>query len=457
MSLSKKPSFREINKAWENDALEREQFSKVLTSAISNIKEPFVISITASFGTGKSFFLNNWAKDLEDNHNYKTIKVNAWKSDFDKDPFIPLLSIIIEELNKGNKFDDEIKALQKVIALFSVTTSQIITKFTGYDAQKAAETVEDEDILYGMGKKISSHFIVKKDLYETIEETLKKIVKKIDKPLVVFVDELDRCRPDYSIEMLECIKHLFHIEGIIFVLGVDEEQLIASVQSVYGINEKSESYLRKFIDWNIKLPAPNNNKYAELLFNLFNLQDIGIFKNTGKFEDNIDVFNLIFAFMSNSLGLSLREQSQCYTNINFVFRTLKNEDTPKAFLTATLATIYFKHPHIINDYIINNNKPEDFFIYLEKICNKNDPLINKTFIKDWEYFTMVLHTMLIDSELYYKYEEETLSLHEEDQKRSDYLEKIMGIYSKQNFYNNSNNSEAYTVAERLILADKIIK
>jgi len=39
---------------------------------------------------------------------------------------------------------------------------------------------------------------------------------KSQSKVIIIVDELDRCRPDYAIRVLEIIKHLFDVNGYIF-------------------------------------------------------------------------------------------------------------------------------------------------------------------------------------------------------------------------------------------------
>jgi predicted KAP-like P-loop ATPase len=72
------------------------------------------------------------------------------------------------------------------------------------------------------------------------------------------VDELDRCRPDYAIRVLERIKHFFDISGIVFIIGMDRNQLCHSICGLYGERFNSSEYLKKFIRplARIKLDVP---------------------------------------------------------------------------------------------------------------------------------------------------------------------------------------------------------
>ncbi|RAZ82402.1 hypothetical protein DDV93_19240 [Cereibacter johrii] len=66
-------------------------------------------------------------------------------------------------------------------------------------------------------------------------------------PLVVVVDELDRCRPDYALALLEIIKHFFSVPSVHFVLGVNLEALEHSVRARYGHAFPADRYLDRFI------------------------------------------------------------------------------------------------------------------------------------------------------------------------------------------------------------------
>ncbi|MDE6388375.1 MAG: KAP family NTPase [Lachnospiraceae bacterium] len=83
--------------------------------------------------------------------------------------------------------------------------------------------------------------------------------------LVFFIDELDRCRPIFAIEMLECIKHYFEDDRIIFVMSVNKSQLIHTITKYYGNEFNSSLYLNKFFDVSIQLPQVDTTEYFRRL------------------------------------------------------------------------------------------------------------------------------------------------------------------------------------------------
>lgn len=109
------------------------------------------------------------------------------------------------------------------------------------------------------------------DFRYSLRQELQSIVKKLcnagqHAPLIIMVDELDRCRPDFAIALLEDIKHLFSVEGVVFVLAVEKEQLKKCINATYGLNRKgAHTYLGKFIDMTLELPPPDPKAIFRLL------------------------------------------------------------------------------------------------------------------------------------------------------------------------------------------------
>lgn len=150
-------------------------------------------------------------------------------------------------------------------------------------------------------------------------------------PLFIFIDELDRCRPTYAIELLENIKHLFSVPGVVFILATDSDQLGHSIESVYGQGIDAGAYLRRFIDQTYQLPEPSYEQFAELLFTKLNMKLIWTEDNFVKGVSKITVPD-IFAGCSRMFRLSLREQEQCVSKIRAILMNYKNRTIHFVFL-----------------------------------------------------------------------------------------------------------------------------
>ena len=99
------------------------------------------------------------------------------------------------------------------------------------------------------------------------------------KPLLVMIDELDRCRPTYAVELLETAKHLFAVDQVVFVLAVNRTELQHAVKALYGNEFKADGYLRRFIDLDVHLPEPNLENFLNELFVSMGLKIIFGLKN----------------------------------------------------------------------------------------------------------------------------------------------------------------------------------
>ncbi|HAS8442505.1 TPA: hypothetical protein I7740_25080, partial [Vibrio vulnificus] len=98
-------------------------------------------------------------------------------------------------------------------------------------------------------------------LAEAFVETFKQEQNPKQYPVYVLIDELDRCRPSYAIEIIESVKHFFNTKNFVFVVATDTEQLQHSVKAVYGEGFDAHSYLSRFFHKTVTLPAPSMTEY----------------------------------------------------------------------------------------------------------------------------------------------------------------------------------------------------
>jgi hypothetical protein len=122
---------------------------------------------------------------------------------------------------------------------------------------------------------------------------------------------LTGCRPGFALKLLECIKHLFAVDGMVFVLAMDRQQLRSSVGAIYGTGIDAEDYLRRFIDWTVRLPLPNWQSFASLLADRFQFAHLESF--SGRDYASLETLTSCFATTAKALGLSSREQEQAFS------------------------------------------------------------------------------------------------------------------------------------------------
>lgn len=344
------------NNPFLNDRLGRKQIAENLTLLVQSTNQPFVISVQAPWGWGKTTFIKMWKTHLE-SLGHVCFYFNAWENDFVEDPLIAFIGeinkTIVEKSAKG-PLSAQIKKLQnvggKIIRRALPLTIQIATQ--GILGQESVKKVSD--LLFNNGGDIASFASElaeeKMDQYESdkngvqeFRNELTKITKSISagtgkkSPAVFFIDELDRCRPAFSISLLERIQHVFSVEGMIFVLGVDRRQLEQSVKSQYGQEVDADGFLRRFIDLNVNLPEPTVEKYCHLLFDRFQLHEVFTKRRNGNSER--DALMRAFVNLAKSYHFSLRVIEQCFTELNLVLRTTPSNTRLFSYLLAFLVAL----------------------------------------------------------------------------------------------------------------------
>ena len=330
------------------DLLNRKQYADVLTQIVKNTEDGFTLSINADWGYGKTTFVKMWEAMLQ-SEGYKTIYFNAWESDFVADPMMAL----IDGLRSGFEEQDlPQEKLQFTKAFWTVATKlvklvpqwQVIGEVAEIFQDGIKECLEDKNDLQ---KSLSI-----KKLVNDFHEQLAKSAKDIggDKPLIIFVDELDRCRPDYAVQMLERIKHFFSIDNIIFVLSIDKKVLCKSIEAVYGgLKIDTEAYLRRFVDIEFDLPEPDIDSFAKALFDQ---KEIGeYFTNyydviSGEHREERLKDTLIDCFLSQSN--SLRDVEKYFNRLEII---LNSQALPHASadLIAYLLYLYMFHREVYEE------------------------------------------------------------------------------------------------------------
>lgn len=166
-------------------------------------------------------------------------------------------------------------------------TMTAVKDATGEAGEKAGALLEE-----GLKEHLTDlvdNYNTNKNELKYFKEELGNLVKGLQVPLVFIVDELDRCKPEFSIKLIERIKHFFDIPNIVFVLSTNKAQLEESINSFYGF-KSANSYLEKFIDLNIKFPKRDSNSYMQVIREY--VQKFGIRSNTKDILLLSEVFNL---------------------------------------------------------------------------------------------------------------------------------------------------------------------
>lgn len=370
----------EINQTdpFSNCKLGRKQYALVLTDIVKNFSDGFVLAIDNEWGTGKTTFVKMWRQNL-DNNGFKTLYFNAWESDFEQDILVALISEL-KEL-KTSKNEEALKKvinkafpLAKSLALGLIKTQ--VEKHVGNEFVKEFLDQTSNSLADGLQEQIEIYTSKKKSILE-FKESLKSFVSQTieNKPVIFMIDELDRCRPNYAVELLEQLKHLFSVPGIVFVLSIDKIQLGNAVRGVYGSDLiDSNEYLRRFIDIEYSIPEPDIKTFLEYLYEYFRFDEF--FKEKERLtypelQNDKDYFIGFATSLFKNEKLTLRIQEKIFAHARLVLTQFSANTYVIPSLFILLIYIKFKYNSFYNSLKNERYSIQELVDQVESILPKN--------------------------------------------------------------------------------------
>ena len=313
---------------FKNDLLGRKEQVEVLTHLVSSLEGPSVLAVDALWGNGKTTFLNMWAQYLR-NQGFRIVKFNAWETDFSGEPFIALS----RELRDGFQKCTDKSIDQKI----EETTKEVLRWTVPNLVRLAATTIPVAGT--GMGEALASYVEAKWTEYQQGQESVTNFraalqematdisTRKGGKPLIVMIDELDRCRPSYAVELLEVAKHLFAVDHIVFVLAVNRSELEHSIKALYGNDFGAKEYLLRFFDVDFRLPEPDRAAFINQMLVSTKIDDY--FKKTqdAPIGGNDEVVKKWLKFFFYDPDLSIRRVAQAIHRLGLVFASLRSDQS----------------------------------------------------------------------------------------------------------------------------------
>lgn len=276
---------------FQNDLFNRKTIAENFMKIFEVDEDGIILSIDSAWGTGKTTFIKMWEMMINNSNEYKdkyeTFYFNAWENDYIQDPLLAILTEIEVNDDKKKQVFEKIKNKGKKIAkpLLSTGLKVATHGIINIDSIQIDNYIKDEmpKLAEKLGNSMFEETVELKQSRQAFKEFLEKEQQTSGKTIIFFIDELDRCRPTFAIELLEVIKHLFSTKGVIFIVSLDKEQLCYSIQNIYGQNMNVDGYLRRFFDLDFKLPMPDkmqyfNNKYKNIELKNINLETLKIFK-----------------------------------------------------------------------------------------------------------------------------------------------------------------------------------
>ena len=319
-------SAENLRKSYINNILNRNTYIHSFISMLLNIEKGGVIAIDGEWGSGKTHFvqqvkwlldsasenitsdvktvLNNTSPKLDNliGHKYKAFYYDAWKHDKSNNPFFTLLRTMILAFGGIDYFKDETSFINSLLK----GASHIVKGVTPIDAElifkgtKALCGINDAEQFSEL------EFIEQMD--NQVDSFLDYICEGQYDKLVVFIDELDRCRPSFAVELLEIIKHYFNNDKVIFVLSTNLSEFQYCIKQYYGDGFNGWKYLDRFIDLRLTVPTISTEDYYKYLW-----------QKTG--TDRIDDISIACA---KYFGFNLRDIQRYNQQVNIAFHSYIN-------------------------------------------------------------------------------------------------------------------------------------
>lgn len=432
--------------SFKNDLLNRRPFGEALCNLVERSDDELVIALNGKWGEGKTTFTKMWQGLLLEN-NIPSIYINAFDNDYIEDAFMAIACPIsafaqnnIEktEVEKVNELKGKIKDVGCKLLTWS---TKVAIKTATLGAIKESEIEELKDIKSELSKDASN--IVGDFIEERLEshsseinaiQSFRKLLSEIpghlkdqnDRPLVVIIDELDRCKPSFAVEIIEKVKHLFSVKNVVFVLVMHKEQLEEAVKCIYGQNIDANTYLQKFINFEARLPKRAklefNNDYRAYCSYLFKLHELETWGDERNLIDSL-------VYLSNYFNLSLRQIEKSFTNIAIFYATSEKNYLRIAPLISFLAIVKVVNPSL---YSLISENAITFSELLEKINLKNYDEDNKfNRIINWIQWAMLSedeYRMLDEKSILHRFDDGLWSFHFERNELLSYFSSKLNLF-----------------------------
>ncbi|WP_323034692.1 KAP family P-loop NTPase fold protein [Pararhodobacter sp.] len=336
----------------EDDPFNRIATSKALSDLVERIEDPLVIALDGQWGSGKTYFLKRWvgSHTFENKGTATTVYFDAFAHDFLDDPLVAMTGAIGERIAPT---DNKLawKKVRGAVAKLAKPLGRVGLAVATSGISEVAAPMVDAALKAGSEEleRAADDFWRKEDgkraAMQQLRESLISLTHPTEgegaqaKPLVVVIDELDRCRPDYALSLLETIKHFFSIPNIHFVLGVNLDALEHSVRARYGASFDAERYLRRFISLPMTLPTLEEGHRPKPLALVY-LQKTG--RKMGLPNKSLELLDQQMALVATANSFTMRDMNGLLSGLALMsVSDFENKLFGWQFITISM--LIFKH------------------------------------------------------------------------------------------------------------------
>lgn len=363
--LHVRPKEHDPNNPFAGDLFSRKKLADRLTGLIERMVDGCVLAVDAPWGEGKTWFGKNWASDLR-SKGFGVAYIDAFRQDYTDDPFLMVCSEILSEIGDEDGAKGKIAAAGRRVAKALLPAAAKAALNLGgrlllgmaditEDIRKTAEEIDKgvaDAVEKRLAKRLDEHEADRRSV-EGFSAVLREHAETRAKPLLVIVDELDRCRPDFAVRAVERIKHFFDVPGVVFVLLVNRPQLEAAVRGIYGTDVDAGAYLGKFVQFWLRLPKTRSLETISQDHNQIYCADLARRFGLGNKEGHRG-FQEAFAALATQTGLSLRDLERGYT----LFSLGQPLDNSGSF-AAWVVFLKLVHPEIHEGVVSGNHSAHD--------------------------------------------------------------------------------------------------
>lgn len=358
------------------------------------------IFIDGSWGTGKSYFCDALEKKIEEENKIKNkekninlIRINAWETDYFSDPMKSLIGEISSHITLNVEITQKAEQILKNGSIiFGKSILNKALEKIGLDEAK----IEDLERLFKEVTQFETSELEEYKKYKQLVNEFKKtLITKEEQLKLIVIDELDRCKPTYAIELLETVKHFFGVKNIIFIFLVNMEQLKSITSRSYLTEDKCSEYFEKFYDIKFSLPVLDYNDFIQIEYGKYKQIEtyklsIKDYKNISSESDRFYEALFLEAFNSNydSESVAPRSFIKSFKKFSLLLLSLSKEEKSCYPLMIVLILYFIREEFSLKykkDQENEDNKLPILLLYLRTFFEKEDFSQFKNVLEDYEF------------------------------------------------------------------------
>lgn len=276
-SYELKPTYENLLSTYLDDTIARDRDIHRFIEILNAVDDCCSIALDGAWGSGKTFFVkqvkmivdayNDFLSSVNSNdkeqikdqwkkyHNEEEAELqtqvcvyyDAWENDNDDDPILSLVYSIMQSIDTDFTLSKGANCLTIAATLLDI--------FSGKKWTQLVSAFNSDDPL--------AELRASKNIKGIIDEFLNSLLEERGNRLIIFIDELDRCKPDYTVRVLERIKHYFSNDRITFVFSTNINELQHTIKKCYGDSFNACKYLDRLFDLRVTLPPADLQRYYQ--------------------------------------------------------------------------------------------------------------------------------------------------------------------------------------------------